>query len=63
MYDGCCSISEMIERLQDQMGKLQDLQGKGWQIESQVHDDYATLIPENLQQKITEIIAFGGLDN
>lgn len=40
IYDGCASIEEMVERLQQQMEHLKTLQDEGWSVSGITKDDY-----------------------
>ena len=52
MYDGCDSIPDMIDRLKETMSWLGSLHRQGWKVEDTVCDDYATLVPNDLEERI-----------
>ena len=52
MYDGCDSIPDMIDRLKETMSWLGSLHRQGWKVEDTVCDDYATLVPVDLEERI-----------
>jgi hypothetical protein len=43
MFDGCKTISEMVEALQKQILILEEMKSEGWEVSETVHDDYAHL--------------------
>ncbi len=40
MLDGCCSLDEVCERLQEQIWEFRRLQAAGWELTDEVLDDY-----------------------
>ncbi len=44
LYDGCTSIDEMLERLGDEISRLEDMQELGATLETKSEDDYTRLI-------------------
>lgn len=46
IYDGCSTIEEMIERLQQQIEHLKSLQNEGWNVSGITKDDYTFMYQE-----------------
>lgn len=51
MYDGCDSIDDMIECLQQEAEYLRSLKEQGWRLRSRVVDDYAFVHNPSLVQR------------
>ncbi len=57
LLDGCSTILEMADRLRGEIQYLEDLHEKGWKLESAMSDDYAHLIPPNIDQLVEDDLA------
>lgn len=44
LADGATTISEMIQRLEQEIASLEMLQSDGWELDAAVEDDYGTLM-------------------